>query len=54
MKKFWMVDSVYGSTGSPFMPFGYERNQPNTVRPESFGYAQESLVEGLILSFIKN
>ena len=24
----------------------HERNQPITVRPESFGYTQESLVEG--------
>jgi hypothetical protein len=31
----------------------HERNQPLTVRPESFGSAQERLVEGLILSFLR-
>ena len=31
-------------------PAHHERNQPITVRPEPFGYAQESPVEGLIQS----
>jgi hypothetical protein len=31
----------------------HERNQHLTVRPEPFGYAQESLVERLVQSFLK-
>jgi len=31
----------------------HERNQPLTVRPEPFVHAQESLVEGLNQSFLK-
>jgi len=30
----------------------HERNQPLTIRPESFGFAQESLVEGLNQRFL--
>ena len=40
------VDSIHGSTSSP------RTESTQTVRPEPFGYAQESLVEGLNQRFL--